>query len=191
MSAPEWMAVALGLANLLLLVKRSIWNYPAGIAMVTIYGFIFFEARLYSDAALQIFFLALNVYGWVNWRRARSGDENEIAVRWLAPRAALVWALGALAATMIWGTAMQLWTNADFPHWDAAVAMASIAAQALLARRYVDNWIGWIIVDLMAVPLYWVKGLHLTAGLYILFLILSIVGLRRWAKAARQSPASV
>lgn len=183
MSAPEWIAVALGLANLVLLVRRSIWNYPAGIAMVTIYGFIFFEARLYSDALLQLFFLALNVYGWSAWRRARTDDG--IAVRWLAPGAALLWVLGVLAAAALWGTAMQRWTNADFPHWDAAVAMASIAAQALLARRYVDNWIGWIIVDLMAIPLYWTKGLHLTAGLYGVFLVLSVSGLVRWRVAAR------
>ena len=89
------------------------------------------------------------------------------------------------AATLGWGTLMYLRTDASHPWWDGGVAMASLLAQGLLARRYIDNWIWWIAVDLMAVPLYWVKGLHLIAGLYILFLILSAVGLAGWINAAK------
>lgn len=183
MSAIEWIAVALGLANVGLLIRRSIWNYPFGIAMVSLYGWIFYETKLYSDALLQVFFLALNIYGWVNWRQAR--DESGIPVRWQSPRAAMATVAGALVAILAWGTLMHRYTDAAYPWWDGAVAMLSVFAQALQARRRIDCWIWWILVDLLAIPLYWVKDLQLTAGLYVVFLLMSATGLASWLSAAR------
>lgn len=181
MTSLEWIAVALGLANIVLLTYRSIWNYPFGIVMVSLYGLIFFEQKLYSDALLQIFFLALNVYGWLNWRAAR--EDGGIPVRWLPKRTRILCLAGLVIATLIWGSLMHRFTDAAYPHWDAAVAMCSILAQWLLARRYIDNWLGWIMVDLLAIPLYWAKGLQLTAGLYVVFLILSFTGLLSWMRS--------
>ncbi|BAK68034.1 putative transporter [Sphingobium sp. SYK-6] len=183
MSFLEILAVGLGLTNIILIVRRSLWNYPAGIAMVTLYFFIFAQARLYSDALLQIFFLVLNAYGWVNWRRAQSGGD--VPVRWLGGRGLAVWGAIALAASLLWGLLMHRQTDAAFPYWDAAVAMLSVTAQLLMARRYIDNWAFWILVDCLAIPLYWMRGLHLTAGLYVVFLALSIAGLIAWTRARR------
>lgn len=78
---------------------------------------------------------------------------------------------------------MARYTDAAAPHWDATVAMLSVLSQFLLAKRFIENWIGWVVVDVLAVGLYWSRGLHLTAGLYGVFLILSIVGLREWMRA--------
>ncbi len=177
----ETIAVILGLANIILVVRRSLWNYPFGIAMVSLYAVIFFEARLYSDALLQIFFLALNLYGWLNWTRAK--DDAGVPVRWLGPRGFLIWGGTGLAASLLWGLLMHRQTDAASPFWDAGVAMLSILAQLLLARRYIDNWVWWIIVDCLAIPLYWTKGLHQTAGLYVIFLVISIAGLVQWMRA--------
>ncbi len=183
MSLIEILAVLLGLANIALLIRRSIWNYPFGIATVLLQGWLFLEGRLYSDALLQIFFVALNIYGWANWLRAR--DDHGLPVRWLGGRGWAV-ALGlAAAATIGWSTWMRDHSDAAFPYWDGSVAMMSVAAQALLARRFIDNWYWWIAVDLAAVPLYWIKGLHLIAGLYGIFLILSVIGLAGWISAAK------
>jgi len=182
MSPLEIIATLLGLANILLLVRRSIWNYPAGIAMVSLYGFIFLEAKLYSDALLQMLFLALNIYGWVNWSRQQ--QDEVVPVRWLSGRGFAMTVAVAVVASLGWGWLMHAHTDAALPYWDAAVAMPSVLAQYLLARRWVDNWVWWIIVDLIAVPLYWTKDLHLTAGLYVLFGIVSATGLRAWSKAA-------
>jgi nicotinamide mononucleotide transporter len=183
----EIIAVVLGLANIGLLVRRSLWNYPFGIAMVSLYGFIFFEQKLYSDALLQIFFLALNIYGWLNWNRTRT--QAGVPVRWLGPRGFLIWAGTGIAASLAWGFLMHRQTDAAAPFWDASVAMLSVLAQLLLARRYIDNWVWWIVVDCLAIPLYWSKGLHLTAGLYAVFLALSIAGLAEWIRARRTQAA--
>ena len=85
MSAIEIIAAALGLANVLLIVRRSIWNYPFGLAMVALYAWVFFDARLYSDAALQVFFFVVQIYGWWNWTRARGGDGLVREIELLAP----------------------------------------------------------------------------------------------------------
>src|SRR3954467_5158921 len=105
MSWLEWVAAGLGVINVALVVRRSVWNYPFGLAMVALYFFVFFEARLYSDALLQIFFFVVQMYGWVNWVRAR-GRSGEIPVVWLTPRARIGWALGTSAASLAWGLAM-------------------------------------------------------------------------------------
>lgn len=190
MSPLETIAVVLGLANIVLIVRRSLWNYPFGIAMVSLYFLIFVEARLYSDALLQIFFLVLNIYGWLNWRNAQS-EGSGVAVRWLGIRGFLIWAGAGIAASVGWGMLMHKQTDAAAPYWDASVAMLSILAQLLMARRYVDNWIWWIIVDCLAIPLYWSKGLHQTAGLYVVFLLLSLTGLFEWMRARRGALAAV
>jgi nicotinamide mononucleotide transporter len=181
MSAPEIIAVALGLANILLLVRRSIWNYPFGIAMVCLYAWIFFHARLYSDTLLQIFFLILNAYGWFHWSRAQ--QAGAVPVRMLTARSRGFALAGVTVASVIWGSAMARWTDAAAPHWDGTIAMLSVLSQFLLAKRFVENWIGWIVVDCMAIMLFWTRGLQLTAGLYVVFLLLSVAGLVQWLRA--------
>jgi nicotinamide mononucleotide transporter len=179
MDATEWIAAALGVANVALVVRRSVWNYPFALAMVTLYFFVFFEAKLYSDALLQIFFFAINVYGWRNWLRARE-ETGEVVVTVLAPRQRLWWAAGTLAASLAWGLGMATFTDAAAPVWDAMIAGGSVAAQILLALRRVENWVLWILVDLIAVPLYFSRELVATSALYLLFLGLATAGLIAW-----------
>jgi nicotinamide mononucleotide transporter len=178
-------AVALGILNVTLVVRRSLWNYPFGIVMVALYAHIFFGARLYSDALLQLFFFVVQIYGWVHWRRAAS-EAGEIRVERLAPRARRAWFAGIAVTTALWGLGMHRFTNAAFPWWDAAVAILSIAAQLLMTRRYLENWVLWIVVDLLAIGLYAARDLWLTAGLYGVFLLLAAWGLAGWRGAERR-----
>lgn len=184
MGTIEVIAVVLGVINVTLVVRRNIWNFPVALVMVSLYGVIFFDARLYSDALLQIFFFAVNIYGWWYWARGKA-ETGEVHVEVMQPwtRAAL---LGALAlAIALWGWMMSTYTDAHFPWWDAAIAMMSVAAQLLMSRRYLENWALWIAVDVLAVGLYWVKELQLTSALYVVFLALSIWGQEEWLRALR------
>lgn len=185
MAPLEWLASALGLANIIFIVRRSVWNYPFALAMVTLYGFIFWDAKLYSDAGLQVFFFVVNLYGWQAWTRNVS-EAGEIVVDRLGTVGRLIWTFGSVAAIAAWGSFMAAKTDASYPYWDASVAMLSVAAQILMTRRYVENWHWWIVVNLISVPLYWTKGLYATAGLYSLFLVIAIVGLIEWRKAERR-----
>ncbi len=182
MSPIEAAATLFGLINVTLVVRRSMWNYPFALVMVALYAWIFFGAKLYSDALLQIFFLAVNLYGWWNWARSRA-DTGEVRVEQLAGSARFGWVASCLIATVLWGWMMHRYTDAAWPWLDGGIAMASVAAQILQSRRKWENWLLWIAVDIAAVPLFALKGLWLTAGLYLVFLALSVWGLIDWKKA--------
>ena len=158
------------------------WNYPFALVAVTLYAFVFFEAKLYSDMLLQVFFFALNLYGWAAWLRAR--DDSGIPVGWMTARARQGWALATIAAWTVWSFAMDRYTDAIAPWVDGAIAMLSITAQWLLARRRVESWWLWIAVDLIAVPLFAWRGLYATSAVYVVLLGLSIDGLLQWRRAA-------
>lgn len=187
MSWMEWLATALGIACVALAAWRSMWTFPAGIASVMLVGIVVYEARLYSDAALQAFFVAANVYGWVQWKRARS-TLGEVAVGTMLPHARLRWAAVTIILGASWAITMHRCTDASYPWWDAAIAAASVAAQLLMAQRRIENWWLWIAVDLASIPLYLAKGLYLFAGLYLVYLALAVGGLISWLTAMRRTP---
>ena len=183
MSALEWIATLLGIACVALAAWRSVWTFPAGIVSVALLGVVVFEARLYSDALLQLFFVAANGYGWWNWTVTRAAAGEVLVTRLTAP-ARLAWLTGIVVAAVVWGLAMHRLTDASYPWWDAAIAAASVAAQLLMAQRRVENWWLWIVVDLASIPLYLAKGLMLFAFLYLVYLVLAVAGLLAWRRAA-------
>ena len=186
MSRIEWVAAGLGVACVALLIRRSLWNYPFAIASVALLGWVFLDARLYSDALLQLFYVAINLYGWWDWDRSRC-VAGEVVVERMAAAEAIGWAAAGAGATVGWGAVMARWTDASYPWWDAAVAIPSIVAQLLLARRRVENWLVWIADDCVAVPLYLAKGLWAAAGLYVIYLLLSVWGLVDWRQVRRRA----
>lgn len=181
MSPIEIIAVVLGVANILLVAQRSIWNFPVALVMVTLYARIFWDAKLYSDAGLQGFFFAVNLYGWWSWR-TNTIDQGEVVVERLTHTALFAWIGGSIIAVLGWGTVMARLTDASLPYADASVAMLSVAAQLLMTWRKLENWYWWIVVNIISVGLYAVKGLYLTTSLYALFLVLAVWGLINWRK---------
>lgn len=188
-STLEWVAAALGLVNIALLVRRSIWNYAFGMAMVAIYVFVFLEKRLYAESGLQVFFFAAQGWGWWLWAKSRrapsKGERDEVPVGWLSPFSRIVWALVTAALSLNLGWALARFTNAAMPFADSAVTGASVAAQILLGLRRTENWVLWIAIDVASVALYINRELYPTAALYVGFLVLSVLGLREWMKAQR------
>ena len=186
MSPIELLAAALGVANIVLLVRRSVWNYPFGIAMVALYIVVFRDARLYAEAGLQVFFLLAQAWGWWLWVRARGEDDSRVPVRWLDWPSRAVWAAVTAALSLNLGWVLHRFTDAALPYADSAIAGASVAAQILLALRRVENWVLWIAIDAAAILVYVSKDLYATAALYALFLAFSALGLREWVAAARR-----
>ena len=171
-----------GLANILLLVRRSVWNFPAAMAMVACIGIVRFEARLYAETGLQVFFFVANAWGWLLWLGSKGPDE-EVAVEWMDGRARAAWLAATAAISLALGLGLARWTDAALPMADSAVAGMSVAAQILLALRKVENWVLWIVVDVVSIALYLNRELYLLAGLYAAFLVLAAVGLREWTRA--------
>ena len=178
----ELAAAGLGIVNIVLVVRRSLWNYPFGVATVSLYAFVFADARLYSAAGLQSFFLASQFYGWWYWRRSHGGG-GPVPVRHLA--GGFRWwplAAGALG-TLALGFAMSRWSDAAAPWPDAANAAWSMVAQILTDRRQIESWPLWVAIDALSIGLYGSQGLYATAALYALYLAIAIWGWRAWRKA--------
>ena len=172
----EALAVALALAYLVLAIREHAGCWPAGIASTAIYLALFFRARLYAEAALQVFYIAISVYGWLRW--ARPARQPPV-VRWSLARHARALALiVALAAAN--GAALATFTPAALPYLDALVAWASVVTTWMVARKVLENWLYWFVIDAVSIGIYASRGLWLTAALFVLYLVLIVRGYARW-----------
>ncbi|MEP0355287.1 nicotinamide riboside transporter PnuC [Paraglaciecola sp.] len=175
----EWVATLAGFLCVYLLIKRNIWSFAFGLIQVSIYAWIFFDVKLYSDMALHVFYIGFQFYGWWVWRHS-SNENNQILVEKGSPKEYLLWVCAVVTSTVILGTLMQQNTDASFPYPDAFTTCASLAAQWLLSHRRLWNWSLWIIVDIVAIAIYWQKGLYPTSLLYSSLLIMACVGQWQW-----------
>jgi len=171
----------LGIANIILLTRRSIWNFPVGIAMVSLLGYVFFRAHLYSDTLTQLYFFVVQIIGWVAWLRHREPD-GEVTVETSNPRELGLYIAGTAATALSLGYFMSHILHAAFPYWDATVASASIVAQLMLTWRRIENWLWWIGANMISIVIYPLKGLYLTAALYAFMMSLSILGFLAWRR---------
>jgi nicotinamide mononucleotide transporter len=182
----EIAGTVLGLVNLWLTVRQNIWCWPVGIACVLCFGFVFYDARLYSDMMLQGVYTVVQLYGWWYWvSQRRTGVRstepvvkisNSLVVAWLAAIG-----VGALAL----GTLMASYTKADLPYLDAVPTVLSMAAAWLQARKVLQSWLFFIVANLLFIGIYAAKGLHVTIVLYVVSTGLAILGFREWRKAVR------
>lgn len=174
--------LVLGLLGVGLMIRRSLWAFPVGLAAVTVQGILFYRADFPADALLQVFFFVTLAWGWWHWVKD-SPPAAEL------PVTALSWPgrFGILAATviatMIWAQWIGPAMGAVMPWRDAFIAMFSVTAQVLQARKNVENWILWAVVNLVAVATYWSAALAYTALLYAIFLVMGLIGWRTWAQA--------
>ncbi len=184
----EIIGTVLGVIGVGLMIRQNIWGWPVGLAQVAVSAAVFFDAKLYSDVLLQIFFFAVQGYGWWHWSRA--GDRDMLPVTRLPLRAIATWVgVGALG-TAAWGELMRRTTDAALPHWDAFIFVFSMIAQWWQARKRLENWAGWMIVNFVAVGVYWAKDLRLYAGLYLGFFVLALAGHNAWRKTLREETAN-
>ena len=185
----ELLGALLGLVQIVLLVRRSVWNFPVAMVMVSLIGVTLFQARLYSEAGLQAFFFVVNAIGWRQWQQAED-TAHAVPVGWMSVRERVQWAAITIVLSLSLGWLMHSATNAALPFADSAVTGASIAAQLLLNNRRIENWVLWVAIDLVSIALYQYRELYFLAVLYIAFLVISVIGLREWKAAARAEQAA-
>jgi len=177
----EAVAVVFGVCAVALTIRQSLWCWPAGLVQVSLYVYVFYEARLYSDMVLHVIYVMLQIYGWYHWRHGASGKT--LPVSRLSAVEAAGWTAVIVVTAVIWGEGMIRYTNAAAPRADAFIAAASLVAQYLLAIKKIENWIIWIVVDIVAIAVYWSRDLQLTTGLYAIFLVLCVLGLIEWRRS--------
>jgi len=179
----ELLGFVLSVATVVLTILRNHWGWFFAIVSSATYGVVFFDARLYGDAGLQGVFIAASIWGWWQWLRGAEGKP--LPVTRLAPAgwawSLAGWALGFFALSAF----LKAFTDTDVPHMDGFLTAGSLLGQLLTAKKKIENWHTWIVVDVLYVGLYVYKGLHLTAILYAVFVVLAVLGLRAWSAAAR------
>ena len=176
----EVVAFGLALAMVGCNIREIHWGWPLAIASSLLYFALFWRSKLYGDAALQVFFAVVALWGWSQWLRGRRDDGSALTVSRLS-RDGLTRVI--LACAVLWpatGLFLKHFTDTDVPWWDAFPTAVSVVGQFLLGRKYIENWAVWIIVNAVSVGLFIHKGLWLTVGLYAVFIALSVVGWRAW-----------
>ena len=190
MTAPEiseMLAVLLGLVSVYLVTRQNVWCYPLGIVSVFIYIFIFLEVKLYADMGLQVFFIVLQAYGWYEWLYGGS-NHSTLSVSW-ASRNIYLWStIFVIIATMILGFLLHQLTDASLPYVDSFLTVLSMTAQWMMAKKYIENWPIWMVVNIGSIAMYAYKGLYFTMILYAVYFGLAILGYREWKKSF--SPAN-
>ena len=181
MSIIEAIATIFGLVCVWFSVKQNIWTWPTGIVQVTLYIFVFYEAHLYSDMILHIIYVVINIYGWYHWLNKDTEKEELKVTR--TGKSFLGWVVVCIIGTIAWGYFLTNYTDAALPYPDSFIMAASLIAQWLMARKVLESWVFWIIVDIVAVGVYLIKGLYLTTGLYAVFLVMATLGYFEWRRA--------
>jgi nicotinamide mononucleotide transporter len=164
-SPAEVSAVVLAIAYLVLAIREHVLCWAAAFVSSLIYLFVFYSARLYTESLLQIFYAAMAIYGYYQWK---FGGEHHSRLK-----------IGIAAATASIGWLMSH-TDAAFPYADAFTTSAAIVTTYMVARKVLENWLYWFVIDSVSVVLYLARGLELTALLFVLYLLLIVVGMHRW-----------
>ena len=178
-----------GLLCVWLLIRQNIWTFPIGLLYSVVSVLVFSQERLYADVLLNAYYVLMNGYGWYYWLYG-GGQRTPGTLPVTFTPLRIRWALIVLvaAATLAMGWFLDTRTNADLPYWDSATTTMSFAAMWMTARKYIDNWVVWLVVDVIATGMYTYKGIDFYAVLYGVYLIMAVMGWRAWKRA--MSPAS-
>jgi nicotinamide mononucleotide transporter len=180
----EWVAAIAGAVSVYLSAREKISSWPTAILNVSLYSFIFFRAGLYSDMGLQVVYLALSIYGWYQWLHG-GANRTTLQVSRASPR---VWIVGSGLALGVW-LALAQYTSTlpgvSLPYLDSGLTALSLLAQWMMTRKILENWLLWIVADIIYVPMYLSKALYVTAGLYAVFLVLAVMGFVGWRRSYR------
>jgi len=209
----SWIEAVGTLAGLLCIWLASlekISNYVFGLINVTLFAIIFFQIQLYASLLLQLFFFAANIYGWYAWSRQNSQQEAELQIRWLPLPKAIAWfvacvvaiglmtvyinpvfafltrvAVSAMSGIGLNVTMPELQPDA-FPFWDSCMMVLSIAAMILMTRKYVENWLLWVIINVISVAIFALQGVYAMSLEYLLLTFIALNGSRMWINSARE-----
>ena len=179
----EIAGTCVGLIYLWLEYKASIYLWIVGVVMPAIYIFVYYEAGLYADFAINIYYLLAAAYGWLSWNYGRGGKEDAasaLSITHTPPRIYVPLCSVFVVTLVLIAWVLTEFTNSDVPWSDSFTTALSIVGIWMLARKYVEQWLVWIVVDVVCCGLYVYKELYFTAGLYGLYALIAIGGYKKW-----------
>jgi nicotinamide mononucleotide transporter len=181
----EILGTAVGLIYLWQEYRASIYLWITSIIMPAIYLYVYYQAGLYADFGINIYYLVIALYGWLAWRynfslRGKRKESKELSISHIRQGVIIRLALLFLAAWAIISYILIHYTNSTVPFTDAFTTALSIVGMYMLARKYIEQWWVWLVVDITSCALYIYKELYFTAALYALYAIIAIFGYRKW-----------
>jgi nicotinamide mononucleotide transporter len=190
LSPLEAAGVLFSVLYLVLAIRESLWCWPAALLSSVLTILVMFGVQLYSEAALNVFYAAMAVYGWYQWRYGgRRSGARELPIGVWPLRAHALAIGGSVALSVGVGWVMSRNTAAAYPYLDAFVTVSSVVTTYMVARKILENWVYWLVIDSLSLYLYWQRELNLYVGLFALYLVLVVIGLVRWHRDWRAQTA--
>jgi nicotinamide mononucleotide transporter len=178
----EIMGAVTGLIYLYFSIRQNILLWPWGIITSLLYVYVFFQAKFYADMSIQVYYLGISAYGWYFWQTGRKADGNQLPIV-RTKGGAYVGFVGIIAAlTILVGYGLDTYTDSPLPYWDAFTAGGSIVATWMLARKFLEHWLFWIVIDLVSLGTYWYKELYPTVFLFAVYTVMAGIGYYQWRK---------
>ena len=185
--ARHWVEIFGAITGLLYIyfsIKEKILLWPIGIISSAIYIYVFFFSKFYADMSLQIYYLIISIYGWILWAKGKSPENKDNIEITKTPRKLyFLLLLITFILFIAMGIILDKATDSPLPYWDAFTTALSITATWMLAKKYIEQWLIWIVVDFVSTILYIYKGLYPTVILFTVFTIMAVVGYREWKKS--------
>ena len=190
MAAPEVVAVIFAVLYLVLAIRQNILCWICAGVSTAIFVYVYFAAKLYMESMLNIFYFAMAIYGWISWRAGQPGTDGLPVSVW-PWRIHIIALLSIVAISAVSGLILRTYTDAAFPYIDSATTFAAIWATFLVARKVLENWWYWLLIDAVSIFIYWSRGLELTAVLFVLYIALIPIGLFSWTRNYRRQQMQV
>ena len=177
----ETLAVALGISYLLLAMRENSLCWYCAFFSTAIYVYIFGDVSLYMESALNVYYMGMAVYGWLQWQKGGANHSGVEIVRWTAKHH-IICILVILIASVISGYLLSVNTDARLPYLDSFTTWASVLTTVMVARKVLENWLYWIVINSVSIYLYIDRDLDQTAAMFTLYLVLSVLGYVAWKK---------
>lgn len=180
----ELVAAGLGFIAIFLQIRQNVWYWLISIIMVSMYIYIYIDARLYADMSLQVYYLVISFYGWYMWLFGKTVNHHktQLDVTTTPHKSLGILLLTSIVLFFVIAWFLIQFTNSDLPYWDSFTTSLSFVATWMLARKKLENWLIWIVVDAVSVGIYVHKELYPTAVLFLFLSILAVVGYKKWKK---------
>lgn len=177
----ETLAVALGVAYLVLAMRENSLCWYCAFFSTALYVWIFGDVSLYMESALNVYYMGMAIYGWFQWQRGGINHEGLAIVRWTVKQHGLAISTIVLIA-LVSGYLLSIGTDARLPYLDSLTTWGSILTTVMVARKVLENWLYWIAINTISIYLYLDRGLEQTALMFMLYLVLAILGYYAWRK---------
>ena len=179
----EILGAILGILYIFFSIRQNIFTWPTGLLTSVLYVFVFFQSKFYADMGLQVYYVGISIYGWYYWVKGKK-PENSDSVPVKETRK-ILWLKLAAVTLLLYGVILYIllnFTDSPVPFMDTLTTALSIVATWMLARKYIEHWLIWVVVDIISTGLYIYKELWPTVILFIVYTVMAVLGYVEWKK---------